>query len=117
MTEELAFQNGTQPFDYSSTDNLIQWVGYFFGVFSGFVYASAAILIKQMSKKKVHFTTINLYAAYFGLPTCMLLSAVAFEMDYKPKDLTVIYENSFILDMVFTFISALTGIFSYRLYL
>lgn len=80
--------------------------------FSGFVYASAAILIKEMSKKKVHFTTINLYAAYFGLPMCMAISAAAFGLDYKPKDLTVIYKNSFFLDMAFTFISALAGVLS-----
>lgn len=114
VTEELLIsQNVTaQLLGLNSIDNILQWVGYFFGVFSGFVYASAAILIKEMSKKKVHFTTINLYAAYFGLPMCIVLSAVAFELDYKPKDLTVVYENGFAMEMIITFLSALFGVLS-----
>ena len=110
MTEELATQNETTNLVFSQNSSILHWSGYFLAVFAGFVFATASIFIKEMSKRKVHHTTINLYAAYFGIPLCIVLSSVAFGLDYpKPKDLNLIYQYDFMWEILIAFSSALAG--------
>ena len=76
---------------------------------TSFLFASASILIKQLSLLKIHYSVINLFVSLFGFPLCLILSVVAVETDYDPKNLADIYEPDFIWDCSFALISAVTG--------
>ena len=80
---------------------------------SGLSYTLTSILIKQLSNQKTHFSIVNLYASYAGLPLGLVLSIAVFSTGYDREDKRRTLASTTLLnEMGLTFVSALTGVLS-----
>ena len=113
LNETLNLTNQTSLKEQRPYSFLFQSLGIFFGIFSGFVYASAGILIKKLSAKKNHFSIINLYAAYFGIPMSLACAIIADEVGMDNKDWTVISDPSFKYEVTYSVASSILGVCSH----
>ncbi len=84
-------------------------LGIILGLVSGFILAVVAIIIKELSKRKVHYSIMNLYASYFGLPKCVLLIFISIQVGYDVKDLSIVHEPDFIYEIIYLIIASVTG--------
>ena len=84
-------------------------IGYSLAAFSGMAYAIITILIKTSQKFKTHFSILNLFASYFGLPVSLGLSIASIATGYTHKDVTFLSEPEFVWDTFFAVTSVLMG--------
>lgn len=91
------------------TESVLNYIGLSLAIFASFVYASVAILIKEMSKRKIHFSVMNLYTGYFGLPLCIMLVVVAEETGYDVKDYSLVYKKEFLWEIFYSSFSSIAG--------
>ena len=98
--------------DQNSTQ--LSWsIGLMMAAVSGLSYTLTSILIKQLSNQKTHFSIVNLYASYAGLPLGLVLSIAVFSTGYDREDKRRTLASTTLLnEMGLTFVSALTGVLS-----
>lgn len=90
-------------------------IGYLLVVYASLMNALATILIKRLSENKTHFSTINLYASYFGLPVSVIFMIIANQcLPSYAKDWSLVNSEpfSFVWEVIYALISAFGGVFS-----
>ena len=95
-------------FLYSS--EFLTSLGIGLALFSGCCFGTSAIFVKQLAKRNCHFTIVNLYASYFGLPVGIISSIIAYYSGIDSKDLSSI-NTSALIDGAYSVISAFAGNF------
>ena len=80
---------------------LALWAGCCFGL--------SSIFIKKLAKMKCHYSVVNLYASYFGIPWSIMMVAIAYYQDQSATILHLKDTSTIIVQMVYTIISALAG--------
>lgn len=86
-------------------------VGYFFSLLSAIILAVAYFVTKKLNNRKTHYSLINLFTAFFGLPISICFVIVSNQAGYDIKDFSQIYESSFVWDVIYVLISAATSNF------
>ena len=87
-------------------------IGYLLVVYASLMNALATILIKRLSENKTHFSTINLYASYFGLPVSVIFMIIANQcLPSYAKDWSLVNSEpfSFVWEVIYALISAFGG--------
>lgn len=77
-----------------------------------FMIAMNIVLMKELSERKIHFSVINLYASYFGLPLSIMCIVIAIFTGYDTKHSPLIDQYQILWEIFYSVISALSGIFS-----
>ena len=95
-------------FLYSS--EFLTSLGIGLALFSGCCFGTSAIFVKQLAKRNCHFTIVNLYASYFGLPVGIASSLIAYYSKLDTKDLSSI-DTTALIDCGYSVISAFAGFF------
>ena len=93
-----------------------QRIGYFLVLVLSLNISTSAILTKKLSNVRIHYSLICLYSSSIGIPVSLLLSIIAFAVNYGVRDLSEIYETSFIIEVIYLILSGITGnlIFNYK---
>ena len=66
------------------SEAVMKAVGLGLAAVSGTIYALCTILIKTVTNSNTHFSIVNLYASYFGIPMTLLLSTISVTTGYMP---------------------------------
>lgn len=90
-------------------------IGYFFSLLSAIILAVAYFVTKKLNNRKTHFSLINLFTAFFGLPISICFAVLSNQAGYDIKDYSQIYEASFVWDVIYVLISATTSKFKYAI--
>ena len=93
-------------------------IGISLALLSGLLFSISSIVVKKLSTaRKVHFSTVNLFASYVGLPICLLIVVSISVIDKDPRDLTRVNEADFIWECGYVLVSAISGVTSNIFYI
>jgi len=88
-----------------SSDTTIKSVGLSLALCSGVIHALCTIVIKTASKANTHYSVINLYACYFGIPVSLFLSTGSVFTGFTPKNVSMLTEPEFLWETVYFLLS------------
>jgi hypothetical protein len=84
-------------------------IGYIFSLLSAIILAVAYFVTKELNIRQTHFSLINLFTAFFGLPISIGFVILSNQAGYEVKDYSQIYKTAFIYDVIYVLISASTS--------
>ncbi len=85
-------------------------LGVLFTLISALIAPSVSILIKSVQKQSnTHFSIINSYASYFGVPTSLLLIGLITATGQNKTDYSQFGTQTFNLHLLYSVLSALLG--------
>ena len=84
-------------------------LGVLFTLISALIEPCVSILIKSVQKHNTHFSIINSYASYFGVPTSLLLIGLITATGQNKTDYSQFGTQTFNLNLLYSVLSALLG--------
>jgi len=113
--DTIALNSTNNDIKFGISEAVIKTVGLSMAAVSGIVYSVVSIVIKRMAKMNTHFSVMNLYASYFGIPMSLMLATTSVAAGYITKDISYLSEPEFIWDTLYAFLSILLSkiFFSY----
>lgn len=83
-----------------SVNKYIKYFGYFAAILSGLIYAECSIIVKILSKENTHYSVVNLFASYFGVPitgSFVLFSLISGNevKDISDQSMSLLYEIAY----------------------
>lgn len=84
-------------------------IGIVMALFSGLFFGILSILMKKLDNVKVHWAVNTIYAAYVGLPVCIILSFVSYKIGLAHQNLEAEY-SALPSQLFFSFLSAIFAV-------
>lgn len=81
-------------------------VGILATIFSAFVEPCCAIIIKKVQKHNTHFSIVNSYASYFGIPTTLMLISLVTASGQSTTDYSQMSTNNKFYESLFISIAS-----------